>query len=180
MKPGLIAAFFITLVAGATSAQQGASTASPANPPTPAPANTLQLAGPVNEQGSFGLGLLLGEPTGLGMKYWLSGRTAVDAGAGWSFKDRDGFQLHGDFLYHILDLVHVDKGQLPLYIGVGGRVKFVEHGDNRAGLRLPVGVAYLFADAPVEVFAEVAPIIDFAPNTSLQWNGGIGFRYYFR
>lgn len=181
MKNKMIAAVLTALIAGVASAQQTSSPASSAASPSSAFTNTsLQLASPINEFGHFGLGPLVGEPIGLGMKFWFSDKTAVDGGLGWAFEGRDGFQLHGDYLYHVLDLIHVDKGQLPLYFGVGGRVKFVDGGDNRAGVRFPVGLSYLFGDAPLEVFAEVAPIIDFAPNTRLQWNGGIGLRYYFR
>ena len=169
------------LLAGAAAAQQESLSPAPTNPP-PLNVNTnLQLAAPdtINHAGSFGLGPLIGEPTGLGVKYWLSDQTAIDGGAGWAFEDPDGFQLHGDFLYHVLNLIPVNQGQLPLYIGVGGRVKFVEHGDNHAGLRFPIGVSYLFPNSPLEAFAEVAPVLDFAPDVQLQWNGGIGLRYYF-
>jgi hypothetical protein len=38
---------------------------------------------------------------------------------------------------------------------------------------------YLIPNSQFEVFAEVAPILDLAPSTSLEWNGGVGFRYYF-
>jgi hypothetical protein len=114
------------------------------------------------------------------MKYWLSRETAVDVGLAWSFEDEKSFHLHGDYLFHIFDLVLVDYGELPLYVGVGGRVKVPDHGDTRAGVRLPVGVAYEFPDAPVELFAEVAPIVDLTPATQLRWNGGVGVRFYFR
>lgn len=180
MKKKLFTALLLTLLAGACIAQPAASSTNTTNPPPDLSTNTLRLGSQINQSGRFGLGALVGEPTGLSLKYWLSDKTAIDGGAGWSFEDHDGFQLHSDFLFHVMDLIHVDQGRLPLYLGVGGRVKFVEHDDNRAGLRFPVGLAYLFADAPIEVFAEVAPVLDFAPHTTLEWNGGIGVRYYFR
>jgi len=127
----------------------------------------------------FGAGVLAGEPTGLSLKYWLSDRFALDGGAGYSFEGGDSFQLHSDVLMHKFDLFQMERGELPLYFGVGGRLKFPEHGDNVAGVRFPVGVAYLFPDSPLELFAEVAPIIDVAPVSELRWNGGIGIRYYF-
>jgi hypothetical protein len=52
--------------------------------------------------------------------------------------------------------------------------------DNRAGLRGPVGVSYLLHKQRLELFAEVVPVLDVAPKTTLEWNGGIGIRYYFR
>jgi hypothetical protein len=101
----------------------------------------------VHQPGTFGLGPLLGEPMGLTAKLWLSDHSAVDAGGAWSFVDIEGFQLHADYLFHKFDLFHPAKGELPLYFGVGGRVKFPEHGDNRAGIRAPVGLAYLVPDS---------------------------------
>lgn len=174
----LIAAGILLALASTASAQDAPATAD-TNQPAAFLTNAPAPSEPVNQAGTFGLGPLVGEPTGLGMKLWLSSRTAIDAGAAWSFLDPDGFQVHGDFLFHKFDLFHVSKGELPLYFGVGGRVKFVEHGDNRAGIRGPVGIAYLFPHTRLELFAEVAPILDLAPTTSLEWNGGAGIRFYF-
>jgi len=98
---------------------------------------------------------------------------------GWAFEDHDSFHLHGDYLWHAFDLVPVNYGKLPLYFGVGGRVKVPDEGESRVGVRLPVGVSFLFQNAPVEVFAEIAPVVDVAPATQLRFNGGVGIRYYF-
>lgn len=179
MRYYLRTALLMSLMAVAAEAQPAPPSTNAVITPSPAFTNAPSFEGPINQQNSFGLGPMIGEPFGLGAKLWLSDKMAVDAGAGWSFEDRDGFQLHADFLYHAFDLFHVDQGELPLYFGVGGRVKFVDNGDNRAGIRFPIGVAYLIPRSRWEVFAEVAPILDLAPSTSLQWNGGIGFRYYF-
>lgn len=179
MRNRLIAAMVISAFTGVAAAQDASSSGSATNATSGAGTNALQYSQPINRAGSFGLGILAGEPTSLSAKVWLSGTTAVDAGAGWSFVDPDGFQLHGDFLFHVFNLLHLGRGELPLYFGVGGRVKFVEHGDNRAGLRGPVGLAYLFPDSHLEAFAEVAPVLDVSPSTRLEWNGGVGIRYYF-
>ena len=133
----------------------------------------------VAQPGSFGIGIIAGEPTGLSMKYWFNDRMAMDMAAAWSFTGHDGFQLHGDWLFHVFDVVRIERGELPLYVGLGARVKFPNHGDNRVGVRFPIGMAYEVKDAPVEIFAEVAPIVDVAPAVQLKWNGGIGIRYFF-
>jgi hypothetical protein len=176
----LTTALFLIAIVGAAHAQQAGLSGSLTNPPPSALSSNSAQNGAINEAGNFGAGPLLGEPMGVGVKFWLSQKTAIDGGAGWSFWDPAGFQLHGDFLFHKFDLFHVEKGDLPLYFGVGGRVKFVEHGDNRAGIRGPVGMSYLFPDSRWELFAEVAPILDLAPSTRLECNGGVGLRYYFR
>jgi hypothetical protein len=133
-----------------------------------------------NEPKGFGVGVILGEPTGFSAKAWLSDTTAIDAGAAWSFSSHDAFQLHGDFLWHNFDLFQVGHTDLPLYFGLGARAKFEEHHDTRVGIRAPVGLAYLFPNTSLEIFGEVAPILDFTPSTSIEFNAGFGIRYYFR
>lgn len=179
MRHQFIAAWLVCGFTCAAAAQESTSSAPPTNPPPVVETNAFQYSTPVHRAGSFGLGVLAGEPVGASAKLWLSEKTAIDAGAGWSWVDPHGFQLHGDFLFHKFNLFHVGEGELPLYFGVGGRVKFVEHGDNRAGIRGPVGLSYFIPHSRFEVFAEVAPILDVAPTTSLEWNGGVGFRFYF-
>ncbi len=132
------------------------------------------------DHGGLGVGVIIGEPTGFTMKYWLSNPTAIDLTAAWSFDDPGYFVLNSDFLYHKFDLFKVNNGELPLYFGVGGRVAIPEHGDTRAGVRIPIGIAYEFHGLPIEVFGELAPIVDFAPSTQARLNGGIGVRFYFR
>ena len=135
--------------------------------------------------GTWELGVILGEPTGLSAKYWLSPNTAFDLGAAWSFGDDGHFHLHGDYLYHNFDIFKVDSGSLPLYFGIGGRVRFDEDNnehDNdgtRVGLRLVLGLEYIVEQYPMSVFFEIAPIVDLAPETEGSMNGGLGIRYVF-
>lgn len=143
-------------------------------------ANAFQPSSAINDRGTFGLGPMLGEPMGLTVKYWFSDITAVDGGLGWSLVDPDGTQLHADVLFHKFDPFRSDIPDFALYLGVGARVKFTEHGDNLAGIRVPFGVSYLLQPQRLEFYAEVAPILDVAPTTTVNWNGGIGIRYYFK
>src|SRR5512134_2470080 len=102
-------------------------------------------------QDKLGLGPILGEPTGFTVKYWLDEEHAIDGAAAWSFWDGDGFQLHGDFLWHNCDLINAPDGmdgKLPVYFGVGGRLKFRDdegrHDDDDTvfGVRARVGITY--------------------------------------
>jgi hypothetical protein len=74
----------------------------------------------------FGLGIIVGEPTGVSLKGWLSKTTAIDAALAWSFAGGDFFQIHGDYLSHNFSLLKVEKGKLPFYYGIGGRIKFFD------------------------------------------------------
>ncbi len=125
----------------------------------------------------FGLGLILGEPTGVSLKSWTGRRTAIDAAAAWSF-DRDGsLHLHMDYLIHDFDLIRTRTGRLPVYYGIGGRLRLEDK--TRIGVRIPVGMCYIFDDAPFDIFLELGPVFDVVPRTELTVSGFIGFRYYF-
>ena len=139
-------------------------------------------------QDKLGIGLILGEPTGLSVKYWLDEEHAVDGAAAWSFWDGDGFQLQGDFLWHNFDLLDdpggVD-GKLPVYYGVGARLKFRDDegrrdndGDTVFGIRVPLGLSYLFDDKPFDLLAEIAPILDLAPDVELNVSLAVGMHFY--
>lgn len=130
--------------------------------------------------GNFGLGIIVGEPTGLSGKLWMSGRSAVDGGVSWSFTDNASFHLHADYLLHNFALIEMERGSLPLYFGIGGRIKFAEGDrDDKISIRIPVGLDYLFEAAPLDVFIELVPMLDLAPDTDFDFAGGLGFRYYF-
>jgi hypothetical protein len=132
---------------------------------------------------SIGLGIILGEPTGLSFKLWSSQTMAWDAGAAWSFVNGRYFQIHGDFLLHNFNLFKVDTGRMSLYYGVGARLKFGSNdttgSDTTLSLRVPIGISYEFDKTPVELFLEIVPMLDLIPSTEVQMAGAIGFRYYF-
>jgi hypothetical protein len=138
------------------------------------------------QRGSVGLGIIVGEPTGLSFKTWLSGRAALDAAAAWSLDDSE-LTLHADYLVTDFTGFKVRQGRLGWYYGLGGRFKSVDndHADDnddededRLGIRFPFGLTYLFQTQPLEVFGEVVPIMDLVPETELEMNLGIGIRYY--
>lgn len=124
-----------------------------------------------------GVGVIVGEPTGLSLKSWTGGNNAFDVGLAWSL-DRDAVHVHADYLWHNFNLFdEIDEGSLPLYYGIGGRV-ILDDDDAVVGARVPVGLNYLFEDAPIGLFLEVAPIINLAPDTELDVDGGVGIRFY--
>ncbi len=130
-------------------------------------------------EGDIGVGAMLGNPTGLSGKYWLGEAKAVDAGVGFSLGSATNLTLHSDFLLHSIGaLVMNDSHPLDVYCGLGGRIKFAD--DIQIGLRVPVGVAYMAPNNSSDMFAEIAPVIDFISRTGIDLNILIGARYYFR
>ena len=134
-----------------------------------------------SQKSGFGLGIMFGEPTGVSFKGWFSERSAIDGGLGWSYANEGSVHIHVDYLYHFYNVFETPN--IPLYIGVGGRIKLKnnEHNsDMRLGVRVPFGIAYQFSEVPVDVFLEIAPVLDLNPSTSGSINGAIGVRYYFK
>jgi hypothetical protein len=131
------------------------------------------------QPGQFGLGIILGEPTGIDGKLFLSADNALHGAVAWSLSGANDLHLQTDYLYHRYSVIEVSKGRLPLFFGIGGRVVFREKRDDRIGVRFPVGLAYHFENAPFDVFGEVVPLLDVAPDTEFELEGAIGGRFYF-
>ncbi|MEL7832948.1 hypothetical protein [Fodinibius sp. Rm-B-1B1-1] len=128
---------------------------------------------------TLGVGFMVGEPTGLTLKSWTGGGNAIDVGVAWSFGRYEAMTVQADYLWHNYDIFSdVEEGSLPLYYGIGGRLVLGEN-DSYIGARVPVGLNYLFEDAPVGLFIEAAPILNIAPSTDFDIDGTLGARFYF-
>lgn len=125
----------------------------------------------------FGLGVIIGEPTGISGKQWLNGTNAIDGGLAWSFRSSGFFHLHADYLWHFPDAIKSQE-RFVLYAGVGGRFGATK-GDATLGVRIVGGIAFWPRETPIDVFLELAPILDLAPATEISANGGIGVRFFF-
>lgn len=129
-------------------------------------------------QGQMGVGAMIGNPTGLNAKYWLSETKAVDGGMAFSLGKKTRFQIHSDYLFHNNgELVFQDNHPLDLYYGIGGRMEFDD--DIELGVRLPVGLAHRMENNRADIFGEIAPIVDFIGRVGLELSLAIGARYYF-
>ncbi len=129
-------------------------------------------------EGQLGLGVMLGNPTGLNGKYWLENNRAVDGGLAYSLGKHSDLSMHSDYLLHKDSAFYLnDTHALDLFYGIGGRMEFAD--DIEIGVRVPVGLAHKINDGQADMFAEVAPIVDLFTKTGLELHFGIGARYYF-
>jgi hypothetical protein len=120
---------------------------------------------------TFGFGLEIGEPTGLNGKYFLSDSGALDFGIGWIYRHYyygDGLHLYFDYLWHPTSLASTPSLELPFYIGLGLRYWDFEFCDRNfcddssaIGIRVPVGIAFDFNNAPLDIFLQLVPVLDF-------------------
>jgi hypothetical protein len=131
------------------------------------------------QETGIGAGIMIGEPTGISAKYWLSGENALDAGLAYSlFSQSNGVTLHLDYLFHLSHIYISNQTFLPYY-GFGGKVKFPGSRQSSLGARGVAGIAWIYAPKHIDVFLELASIFNLLPATELSLDASLGARYYF-
>jgi len=137
----------------------------------------LRADGPGNR--NLGIGLVLGAPTGLSVKYWESSKFAYQGSlGGWA----GGITIGADYLIHSNAF---NKTNVPFYYGPGvffgsagfGGPRF-NSGDVALGARLMFGVDYLAPDHPFDIAFEIGPALLLTPTVGMGIEVGVAFRYY--
>ncbi len=148
------------------------------------------VQGSVAQDRAFGLGVIIGEPTGISAKLWTSSANAFDFGLGWSFGgDRIGkykgyynggrrVHFHMDYLWHSFEAIRSSE-RFPLYYGIGGRINSGAGYDGSLAIRGVFGIAWLPHNTPIDVFLELVPSLQLTSTTGFGLDAGIGARYFF-
>lgn len=130
----------------------------------------------------FAAGIILGEPTGLSVKYWSNDSRALTLGLAYSLRSYALVNL--DYLWHFGSAVPAEAKnatdgnvEWQPYVGVGAGVSL---GTNALGLslRIPVGFEAILATTPLGIFLEAVPTMSIIPATAWGLGGGVGVRYY--
>jgi hypothetical protein len=151
-----------------------------------APARADDSGGRGADKGTFGVGIIVGEPIGVTAKLYLTDDRAVQGAVGSAFIG-GGLQLHADYVFHPYILQSRDSFVLPVYVGPGVRlIDYNSGGNNTAwalGVRGVVGMLFDFKNEPLDAFFEIAPVLEYKFSSGagfqLSFNAGIGIRYYF-
>jgi hypothetical protein len=143
---------------------------------------TISLGAASNAQaqrapGALGLGLQLGEPSGISLTYYQPEGMSYDFLSAWNLSN-DFFFLNAHGLFNR----HLGNDQnLHLYYGPGAFVGFQDrNGDNQdtvAGISGRIGLGYLIDR--FEIYGQLTPRLSVTPGTDGDLGGGVGFRYYF-
>lgn len=131
------------------------------------------------QENKFGLGVMVGAPTGFNAKYWVSEDNAFDFGLAYSFVEtHNALSIHADYLYHESRWFPRFE-RLDFYYGYGARIR--SNSDQTSlGVRGVAGLALMLKEAPVDIFFELAPVFKLIPSTALNLDCVIGARYYFQ
>jgi hypothetical protein len=150
----------------------------------------LAVQSSIAQDRGFGLGLIIGEPTGISAKAWTSSDNAFDFGLGWSVGgDRIGnykgsynggsrVHVHVDYLWHAFEAIRSSE-RLPLYYGFGVRMNSGAGYDGSVALRGVFGIVWMPHHTPLDVFLELVPSLQITTTTGFGIDAGLGARYYF-
>lgn len=132
----------------------------------------------------FQAGVILGAPTGISLKQELGNNRAIDGVIAYSLDKDMGFDIHADYLFeNAKRFTPQGVHPLDLYYGLGLRVVNYDRGEHNDklgfGPRLPLGVTMDFTNPSIQLFAEMALILDVVPATDVFLDAGIGVRLKF-
>ena len=127
------------------------------------------------QRSGLGIGIIAGEPTGVNGKLWMADNHAIDASVAWSFANEGALHIDADYMIHKYDMINSSSAQIPVYVGLGARLKFGTKLSVAA--RVPVGINYLFENSRFDLFFELVPMLDVTPSVDLRLNAAIGVRY---
>jgi|SRR6185369_6639285 len=138
------------------------------------------------DKGTLGVGIILGEPTGITAKLYLKDDQAVQGAVGSAFVG-GGLQLSADYVFHPYILQSRPSFVLPVYVGPGVRLIDYDNGRDSSsfafGLRVVGGLLFDFKNVPLDAFVEVAGVLEYefkdGKGAGLGLNAGAGVRYYF-
>ncbi|CAN5900478.1 hypothetical protein BH11MYX2_BH11MYX2_09290 [soil metagenome] len=176
----------LALIAALLAGHAGAASADDQPEKKAEPVDLDAASGTRADKGTFGIGLILGEPTGISAKLYLADDKAIDAAVGFAFFG-GGLQAHTDYLWHPYILQSREQFVLPVYIGPGIRAidyRDGENGDRFAlGVRVVGGILFDFKQVPLDAFVEVAGVVEYkfgdGGGAGIKLNAGAGARYYF-
>jgi len=123
----------------------------------------------------FGIGVIIGDPTGISIN--IEKDNVAYAGAiAWKIPER--LHVHSDYLINFrIESEEEIPGIMKAYMGGGGFFQ-ISKNDVFLGIRVPFGLKYIFEDLPLDIFFEVVPGFLLIPETALSLQGGVGLRIY--
>jgi hypothetical protein len=133
----------------------------------------------------WGVGLMIGSPTGVSGEYKVSQTVSYDAALAYDLGDHKDFHFHVNYLRHKKNIYYLDYRPFSIYYGVGLKLKFLEDRgpdedyEFRIGPRIPVGTYYELPKMPLTVFLETAVTVTLYEKTTALLDVGLGARLYF-
>jgi hypothetical protein len=128
------------------------------------------------ENREFGLGIVLGEPSGINGQFYWGPKTAIDVTTAWSF--HDWFMVTGDF--QVYNYILDSPREWKWYYGFGAYLALPNNDHGSFGVRIPLGLRYHIPHSVVDVWGEVDPALRLVDKTEADLQGGIGVTFWIK
>ncbi|WP_103927594.1 hypothetical protein [Petrotoga sp. SL27] len=120
----------------------------------------------------LGIGVKIGEPSGLYIRSYTSSMSFAGITAAWSFS-HNSFTIQADY-NAVSPNVFGD-----IDFSYGGGIHVGVQDDLNLGIRFPLALNFAIPETPVLTFLEIAPGFMFLPSTDFDLSGGLGIVYNF-
>jgi len=130
----------------------------------------------------LGAGVIIGDPTGIGIKVWTNSSNALQFAVAWQARDQflgTRVRFGGEYLWHSFDAIRSNQ-RFPVYYGIGGELLSGGSVDPTVGIDGVLGIDWLSSETPFDVFMQISPLLMLTPSTNIELEAGIGMRYFFR
>lgn len=123
----------------------------------------------------IGIGVGIGTNSGASIKKWINEKIALE---GFLSIIENYKALYLDILWHNYESIPPGDltGKLPLTYGAGFQI--TSNQKNKTGIRLNIGIDYLFKEIPFDFFSTLSPTLIITEKIKLQLNVSLGLRYY--
>lgn len=126
------------------------------------------------QAGDVGLGIQIGQPTGLSLKIYNPG-TSTDFLAAWDWNNFFFLNIHALF-----DASLNDAHTIHFFYGPGGFIGIHEKpGKNKIDLGISGNFGLDFLIQKFEIFVQATPRLSLKNTNNFNIGGGAGFRFYF-
>ncbi len=124
-----------------------------------------------------GVGIILGNPTGLSFKFLDNKATHFNAALSWSFKKESDLHIHVDYIFKRFNSIRFSRNfAMSPTMGIGSRLKTKE---GEIAVRVPFSLLYNFKENPFDIFLEIVPTLDLVPATNFEIGAALALRYLF-
>lgn len=141
---------------------------------------------------TWGLGAVIGAPTGLSANYFLSESRTVHTTLAYDFSGDNDLQLASHYTWRMNNL-NFEKINFGWFYGVGARLAFKDHnhhkhhnhdhddhhGDVDFGPSGTIGLFHEFTEVPLEVFLKGNLIVNVISDTDVDADVMLGLHYNF-
>lgn len=132
-----------------------------------------------SQDAGLGFGFNLGEPIGLGYKYWIDNNSSLDGVFGYSYLKTDG-QMDISVVYNKVSYNYLSIYEKKYHVNHGLGLSYSTNfsGSYILGVKANLQLFSYIIESPTDYYIYVSPILGLFPKVNLYMDFGVGIRYF--